>query len=185
MSEEWKPVVGYEEAYSVSNLGRVRLEKDRWNKRAGSFLKQTRDRDGYLLVGLRLLPEDYQSMRRVSRLVLEAFEREPRPGEQANHKSGDKADNRLENLEWTTGRENVEHAIRVLGKRRDGAFNPAAKLTEADVLALRERAAGGATFTALAETFGVSVVMAKNIATGLSWKTVGGPRVKPPGRGRR
>jgi hypothetical protein len=47
---------------------------------------------------------------KVHRLVLSTFERIPSPLEEANHINGIKTDNRIDNLEWITGKENMQHA---------------------------------------------------------------------------
>jgi len=184
--ELWRPVPGYENLYSASNLGNIRIEVTRHNIRAGTHLRQTRDRDGYLTVTL----TDTKSPRacRVSLLVLAAFVG-PRPaGLETNHKDGDRQNNALSNLEYVTKAENIKHAVEVLGSDRKGINNPSAKLGEPEVLELRRRAATGEPYTTLGKAFGITSVMARKIATGECWEHVGGPRTtkrklgRPPQR---
>lgn len=185
--EHWKPIPGFERVYEASSFGRIRIVVKRHNIRAGTVLAQCPDKNGYLLVRLSLDGSQAAGhMRRVSRVIAETFIGPIGDDLQVNHLDGVRTDNRPENLEICTARENVRHSIDVLGSRI-GEKNHASKLTEVDVLALRLRAAEGHTFAALGRVFRISAVAAGNIAKGRTWKHVGGPRVssRPKGRPRR
>lgn len=98
--EIWKPINNYTK-YEVSNLGRVR------NKKTGKVLKSVTNSHGYKIV---CLYNEKGKTFRVHRLVLNAF---TNPSElQVNHIDEDKTNNRLENLEWVTCKENINHGTR-------------------------------------------------------------------------
>lgn len=111
MSEEiWKPVRGYESTYMVSNYGNVKSLPRNTTK--GKILKlYTNRRNGYVYVDLS--QNNKQSLKRVHILVLEAFtdyvsRADRRIG--IDHIDGDKTNNRLDNLEPVTGKENMRRA---------------------------------------------------------------------------
>jgi hypothetical protein len=116
--EVWKDIVGYEDYYQVSTLGRVRSMNRLLDKpniltggdtiRKGKLLKQ-QDHFGYLLVNLCV--HNKRRLCRVHRLVAEAFIPNPDGKPQINHKNGNKKDNRVYNLEWATASENGKHSF--------------------------------------------------------------------------
>lgn len=179
--ERWRGVSGFLH-YLVSDLGNVRRTVAHGNHAPGE-LRQSRDSDGYRMVSL--WNGERQHLRRTALVVLAAFIGPCPPMHESNHKNGRIDDNRLENLEYVTKAQNIKHSIEVLGRDYRGEGNPDARLTDAKVIRLRERAARGESFTALGIAFGISGMAAGAIATGKAWSHVGGPIVPPPGPGRR
>ena len=115
--ETWKPVVGYEGYYEVSDHGRVR-SVDRISKNKNGHLRrlsgQTRktwkNKDGYPSVTLKV--NGVQSNHYVHRLVLLAFVGQPPEGAEGCHNDGDRTNSHLENLRWDTRSENMYDMVR-------------------------------------------------------------------------
>lgn len=128
MKEIWKNIKGFEGLYQVSNLGRVKALK-RVIKRKDAhggvcvfrykerILKITTVSQGYGTVSL----TRGSGHHRVHRLVAEAFIPNPDNKPMINHIDGNRMNNKIENLEWCTNRENQIHAVKVL-KRPQGAY---------------------------------------------------------------
>ncbi|TQN30744.1 HNH endonuclease [Haloactinospora alba] len=107
-TETWRPVVGYEGLYEVSDRGSVRSHSS-WKR--GELLKPKSNRRGYQRVSL--WRDGQRRYRKVHHLVLHAFVG-PRPeGHQAAHWNGCKTDNRLNNLRWASAADNVADTIRL------------------------------------------------------------------------
>lgn len=165
-TEEWRPVVGFESFYSVSNMGRVRRDAPYLGFRAGRIKQSRADRAGYRY--LILHAKGFKKTHKVHTLVAAAFIGPRPPGKQINHMDGDKANNRHTNLEYVTSSENHQHAHSLgLFHVRRGVEHHAARLTEADVIAIR---ASSDTHQALGETYGVSRAAITNIKNGKRWK---------------
>jgi hypothetical protein len=116
MTEEWRPVPGYEGYYEVSDLGRVRgldryvpVPTGRRFQRGGVLVPAV---DGANRRSVRLCLDGVQATRRVYTLVLEAFVGPRPPKMAACHADGDSLNDRLSNLRWGTWSSNTKDTIR-------------------------------------------------------------------------
>jgi hypothetical protein len=115
-SETWKPVVGFEDRYRVSNLGRIKGLRPGKKYTGNHILTEYVHSNGYVYI---CLYDNRGHTIRLHRVVAEAFIGTRPTGYQVNHKDGDKANNRIENLEYVTASENAIHAVR-LGLMKSG-----------------------------------------------------------------
>lgn len=106
MIEEWRPVVGYQGLYEVSDEGRVKSHY--WSP--PKILKAGTVKAGYKLVAL--AQGGVSTSFNVHRLVLEAFVGPSPAGTECCHGPGGPADNRLSNLRWDTPTENHFDQVR-------------------------------------------------------------------------
>jgi hypothetical protein len=159
--EAWRPVVGYEGLYEVSDHGRVRRVAAGGGARVGRILRFGMSAHpgedaskGYRTVVL------YQSGKprrfKVHLLVAGAFLGTRPAGHECNHKNGVKTNNRLSNLEWITKQANMQHAFRLgITQPIRGECHPAAKLTAAQVAEIK-RLTGVESAESIAGRFGVT-----------------------------
>lgn len=121
VKEVWKPIVNYEGLYEISNFGRVKsvlrkvlhpsLVNGAKYKTIPEKIRKPNIMKGYHCIGL--VKDGNVKIYRIHRLVIEHFgERQPSEEYQVNHIDGDKSNNRIDNLEWVTPRENTLHAIK-------------------------------------------------------------------------
>ena len=106
MKEVWKSIEGYEGYYEVSNLGRVRSLKRKGYK--NGTLKQGSSHTQYWVVVL--CKDGKRITKLVHRLVAKAFIPNPDNKPQVNHIDSNRKNNRVDNLEWVTPKENSQHA---------------------------------------------------------------------------
>lgn len=172
-SESWRAIPGLEGEYEASGLGLVR-SLDRVIQRGGRLV-QWKGRllcpakycYGYLITNIR------GRVRFIHQLIALAWVG-PRPDSAVvNHKNGIKTDNRPENLEWVTQRDNMLHAYSTGLKLSTGENNGNCKLTDADVVSILESPHAGT--TELAKRFCVSPRTIRLIRSGAAWRHI--PRV--------
>lgn len=119
MKEIWKDIEGFEGYYQVSNLGRIKSKKRVVNNKGTyggkctfneKILNTTIDNIGYKVVVLS--KDKIKSRKRVHRIVAKCFIPNPNGYKEVNHKDGIKKNSRVDNLEWCTHKENIQHAYK-------------------------------------------------------------------------
>lgn len=179
IDSEWRPVVGYEDAYLVSDLGAVR-SVDRlelmtgrhpspyYRKRKGKVL-QPNTSTGYAMVSLYKDGEQRQEL--VHRIVGKAFLPNPNNLPEINHLDEDKLNNTLLNLEWQTSQGNSLHSCH----KTTGSKCGTSKLTERnvhDIVYMLEES--HMTLKQIGEQFGVTAGCIFRIKTGDNWSWLTG-----------
>lgn len=110
--EIWKDIKGYEGEYQASNLGRIKsLHFNIKNQNYETILKGQDVWNGYLRVTLS--KKGRTKLFAVHRLVAQTFLENPKNLPVVNHINGDRTDNRIENLEWVTFKENSRRSAEV------------------------------------------------------------------------
>ncbi len=118
MLEIFIPIKGYKKLYEISNFGRVKSLKKFRKVHSGiqvypeRILKLEKTYKGYL----RVMLSKYGKCKKiyVHRLVGQTFLPLPNSPKEINHKNFKKSDNRVSNLEWLTGNENIAHFRKML-----------------------------------------------------------------------
>lgn len=116
--EEWRDIEGFENIYQISNFGRVkRLQR---TVIVFNRFKYCERNLAEKYMSTYVLPKGYQCVKLhhkkhrrseyIHRLVALAFIPQEESKKEVNHKDGDKHNNHVDNLEWCTRKENIQHA---------------------------------------------------------------------------
>ena len=109
--EVWKPIVGYEGRYEVSNMGRIK-SLPKYHRQERIMKPYTNPHHGY--VEVHLSKNGKAKPHRVHKLVMEAFTDYRSKGyalyQEIDHIDGDKTNNALSNLQVVTHKENMRKA---------------------------------------------------------------------------
>lgn len=153
--EIWQDIKDFK-GFQVSSLGRIKNPN-------GRFLHGS-DKDGYVRVCM-----NYK-LKRIHRLVAEAFILNPENKPEINHKDGNKKNNRVDNLEWSTRKENMSHATKTgLHSVGFGESSPRSILTKDRVSYIRQ------SFIPRHSEFGQSALGRKfGVSTSCIWRVVHG-----------
>lgn len=149
--------------YYITDDGKV------WSERTQKYLSFQYDKNGYVKVQMR--STDNKSHRySIHRLVLENFKPvENMENLQVNHIDGNKKNNNLTNLEWTTSEENIRHAI---DNNLRATINGASKLTPEQVIEIYRRATNGERNIDLGKEFNIHPDQVGRIKNKKAWKEI-------------
>ena len=162
MTERWKRVAGFGDAYEISDSGSIRSFK----RSLDNVMNTTITPSGHRFVGLSLNGIRYTKY--IHRLVLEAFVGPCPEGMECRHLDGDPSNNRVDNLKWGTSTENAADMVRH-GTVSVGEKNGRSKLCELDVWLIRNV---DLTTSKIAEFLGISQKTASDARRRITWKHV-------------
>ena len=117
MKEIWKPVLGFEEYFEISNLGNLKRKmfyRRNWQGKmvkvnTNKIVKPTKDR-GYLKINLSVNGKRY--LKYIHRLVAEAFIPNPNNYKEVNHIDSNPSNNCVDNLEWCNRKYNINYMLK-------------------------------------------------------------------------
>jgi hypothetical protein len=174
MTEQWCRVPGWEHRYEVSDMGRIRsfdMLVGATNKslalRHGRMLVQVPKQERYLAVTF--AEGERREQHLVHYVVLAAFVGPKPENLHALHRDDDRGNNALDNLYYGTPQQNSEDRV-ANGKSGKGESHPSARLTEKDVLEIRNR--NGENRELLAAQFGVSASHIWHIMARKCWRHI-------------
>ena len=176
--EVWRYIPGWDNVYMVSNLGRVK-SLDRYiyqkNKHGGITKRLLKGRvlrpclnknRGYVYVTLQI--QGQKENAKLHRLVCKSFYLNPHLKPDVNHIDGDKLNNRADNLEWVTREENMQHAL--ANGLTTCRYN--AKLSENEVLKIRDYYENGMSLGAITNLFDVTKATICRVVNNKVWQNV-------------
>lgn len=167
LEEIWKPVIGYEGLYKVSNTGFVKRLKgyQAVKERVLRFNVIKR----YHVV--KLSKNSIKKNHFVHRLVAEAFIPNPLNKPFINHVDANPSNNKESNLEWCTQSENINHAFKI-GTKKPCRGEGKSKLKNFQILDIRERKANGESAEVLAKEYGLSYYYIFKIVKRKTWNHI-------------
>lgn len=180
MQEKWKNIKGYENKYAVSSTGRVKSLPRTTYITYKNGVVQSRDLQGGIMnlaIGkirgkkayyvVALWKDGKKKHFRIHRLVALHFVENPNNYSMVNHKDENKLNNKVENLEWCSPKQNCRHSS--LGER-----NPDARLTGEKVRKIRALKSARPRLSnyKIAERFNVSKTTISNILTRRHWRHI-------------
>ncbi len=177
-AEQWKDIPYFEGMYMVSTFGRIKsLARTRKSHRGTiaavteKIMSQKVQGNGYLSLGLRKLgsKRKFYSAHKLVAIVFHGGDKIPLT---VNHLDGIKKNNFYLNIEWSTQKENNDHAISIGLVNNVGSANSKAKVSESDVVEIRRLSKSGVGYNELASMMNVGKNQISRIISKKAWKHV-------------
>ena len=168
--------------YGVSKNGKV-YSFDYNHSGKCKEIHQYKDKDGYFYVYLMVDGKRYKRL--VHRMILSSFISNPENKPQVNHINGIRNDNRLENLEWVTAKDNALHSYRSNGRKQTikqrklasdrftGINNPKSKINFEIVCEIRKDRKLGMFLKDISKKYNISISQCSQICNNKFWKVIG------------
>lgn len=167
--EVWRDIPGWEGHYQASTFGNIRsLTRTRRDGRIepGKMMTLRKKKNGYMQTAFRLDRKRFWYT--AHRLVALTFIVNDKNAEYVNHINCVKDDNRVENLEWMTIRQNTDHALENdLYCRGEDVSNSKLTAEQAREIKFSKERTG-----TLVSRFGVERHTISNIRSGKTWKHI-------------
>lgn len=165
MGSKFKTIKNFE-AYLIYSDGRV------WSIKKQIFRTPVLYNNGYYCLMLKSKGKRQTFL--IHRLVALAFIPNPDNKTTVNHKDGNKLNNNVENLEWMSLRENIQHGYKTgllkVPKIKHGEEHGASKFKQSEVDKIRELRKQGETLWGIANKYGSSAGVIGNIVNYKTWK---------------
>ena len=155
--------------YSIDENGNV------WSNITNKWMSPSINYRGYLTICVHsgcTIRHPY-----IHQLVAMAFIPNPENKPQVNHIDGNKTNNHISNLEWSTNLENSKHA-------RENGLMPHAVFTEEDVYLICQELTNGKSSTEISKTYGYPYDSVYQIRRGANWTHISSQFTFPPTRDR-
>lgn len=176
-NEIWKDVEEFENYYKISNYGRL-ISKERLARKTNGFFKiyskiKTPQDNGKGYMQFYVQINKKRHIQYVHRLVAKYFIDNQFNLPEVNHIDGNKSNNNINNLEWVSGQQNKDHAVKNnLTQQGEKHFN--SKLTKEKIIAIRKLhlLKPNLNQAALSRKLNVSGATIHNIINSKRWKHI-------------
>lgn len=176
--EIWKDIPGYENFYQANPRGFIKSIskylriKNGFRRTKELIIANTDNGEGYLICSLS--KNKVRKSILLHRLIALTFIPNPLNLPEVNHKDGNKFNNDIDNLEWCTRQENIDHSWSKKLTNCIGESHHNSKLNNISVKEIREKYASGKySYSQLGLEYNTNMYNIRNVVKRLTWNHIG------------